>query len=136
MPRRPAPLTRFELEVMNVLWKLGKGSVREVQELLPGKKRPAYTTVQTIVTRLQEKGAVRTTRKIGNAHIYEPVLEHESTYRRLASELIALMGGSLRPLMAHLVDSSELSLDEIRELEKELQRARAKVAGERKESGS
>jgi BlaI family penicillinase repressor len=118
--RKPSRLTRFEMDVMNVFWSLGRASVREVHEELPGTKRPAYTTVQTIVTRLHEKGALRQRRKIGNAWIYEPVLARESAYRRLINDLIDLLGGSARPLMAHLVESNQISLDDLREMEKAL----------------
>ena len=116
MGDKKAHLTRFEMDVMNRLWKLGRASVREIHEELPGPKRPAYTTVQTIVTRLHEKGAVRQVRKIGNAHIYEPALQKESAYRRLINDLLELLGGS-RPLMAHLVESKRISLEDLKELE-------------------
>src|SRR5687767_10118797 len=112
-------LSRFELELMNVLWRLGRASVREVHEALPTKKRPAYTTVQTVMTRLQEKGALRQVRKVGNAHIYEPAIPQASAYRRLVDELVSLLGGS-RPVMAHLVESNQVSLEDLREMEKVL----------------
>jgi BlaI family penicillinase repressor len=114
-------LTPFELEIMNVLWELRKGSVREIQELLPAARRPAYTTVQTIVYRLEEKGALRRLRKIGNAHIFEPVISRDQAHHRLISDLLELFGGSVRPLMAHLVETGKLTLQDIRELEKTLE---------------
>jgi Predicted transcriptional regulator len=113
-------LTKFELEIMEALWKLGTGSVREIQESLPEKKRPAYTTVQTIVGRLEEKNAVRRVKKIGNAFIFEPLVTRNATHRRLINELLGLFGGSARPLMAHLVESGKLTLDDIRDLETKL----------------
>lgn len=113
-------LTKFELEVMSALWELGPASVREVQEKLPEKKRPAYTTVQTIVYRLEEKGAVRRVKKIGNAHIFEANVTRKSAHRRLINELLDLFGGSARPLMAHLVETGKLSLEDVRELENDL----------------
>jgi BlaI family penicillinase repressor len=113
-------LTRFELEVMGALWELGKASVREIQERLPDKKRPAYTTVQTIIYRLEEKGAVRRLRKIGNAHIFEPVVTQKAAHRRLIDELLELFGGSARPLMAHLVEDGRLTLEDLREMETDL----------------
>ncbi len=113
-------LTRFELEVMGALWDLGTASVREIQEQLPSQKRPAYTTVQTIVYRLEEKGAVRRLKKIGNAHIFEPVVTRKAAHHRLIGELLDLFGGSARPLMAHLVEIGKLTLDDIRELEVDL----------------
>jgi BlaI family transcriptional regulator, penicillinase repressor len=118
--QRNTKLTRFELEVMGALWELGPASVREVQEKLPAKKRPAYTTVQTIVYRLEEKGAVRRVKKIGNAHIFEPVVTRKAAHRRLIDELLELFGGSARPLMAHLVEIGKLTLDDIHELESNL----------------
>lgn len=113
-------LTKFELEVMTALWELGPASVREVQEKLPEKKRPAYTTVQTIVYRLEEKGAVRRVKKIGNAHIFEAAVTRKSAHRKLINELLDLFGGSAQPLMAHLVETGKLSLEDVRELETDL----------------
>lgn len=113
-------LTRFELEVMEELWKLSRASVREILEALPKKKQPAYTTVQTIVRRLEEKGAVRQIRKIGNAHIYEPAMSRQAAYSRLIHEFLDLFGGSARPIMAHLAEVGQLSLDDVRELERQL----------------
>ena len=113
-------LTKFELEVMSVFWELGAASVREVQEELPEQKRPAYTTVQTIVYRLEEKGAVRRVKKIGNAHIFEPTVTQKAAHRRLIDELMSLFGGSARPLMAHLVEAGKLSLEDLREAESHL----------------
>jgi BlaI family penicillinase repressor len=110
-------LTRFEMEMMDALWELGSGSVREIQEQLPPKKRPAYTTVQTIIRRLEEKGAVRRVKKIGNAFIFEPLITRQSAHHRLINELLDLFGGSARPLMAHLAESGKLSLEDIREME-------------------
>jgi BlaI family penicillinase repressor len=110
-------LTKFELEIMQVLWDLGSGSVREVQELLPEKRRPAYTTVQTIVRRLEEKGAVRRVKKIGNAFIFEPLVSRRSAHHRLITELLELFGGSARPLMAHLAEAGKLNLEDVREIE-------------------
>jgi BlaI family transcriptional regulator, penicillinase repressor len=115
--RENIKLTKFELEIMHALWEIGSGSVREVQENLPEKKRPAYTTVQTIIRRLEEKGAVRKLKKIGNAFIFEPVVTRKSAHSRLITELLELFGGSARPLMAHLAEAGKLSLEDVRELE-------------------
>jgi BlaI family penicillinase repressor len=128
-------LTRFELEVMTALWELGAASVREIQEKLPEKKRPAYTTVQTIVYRLEEKGAVRRVKKIGNAHIFEATVTRNSAHRRLINELLDLFGGSARPLMAHLVETGKLSLDDVREVENDIlkqQEEQPKSAGKKR----
>lgn len=114
---RQVKLTKFELEIMHSLWGLGSGSVREIQEQLPAKKRPAYTTVQTMIYRLEEKGAVRRVKKIGNAHVFEPMVTRKSAHHRLITDLLDFFGGSARPLMAHLVEAGKLSLEDIREME-------------------
>lgn len=113
-------LTKFEMEIMEVVWSLGPASVREVQEQLPEHKRPAYTTVQTIIYRLEEKGAVRRVKKIGNAHIFEPVITRKAAHRRLIEDLLHMFGGSPRLLMAQLVETGQLTLDDIKELESTL----------------
>ena len=115
-------LTRLELEVMNIVWELGEASVREFQEALPEKRRPAYTTVQTIIGRLEEKGAVERTRKIGNAYLYRPLITRRSIYRRMVDEMLDLFGGSAEPLMSHLVDSGKLTLEDLRSLEEALEK--------------
>jgi BlaI family penicillinase repressor len=117
MKKKGTRLTRFELEIMTPLWQLGRASVREIQEKLPEKKRPAYTTIQTIVRRLEDKGAVKQVRKIGNAHIYEPAITKDSAHRTLVHDFLDLFGGSARPIMAHLAEEGKLSLDDLRELE-------------------
>jgi BlaI family penicillinase repressor len=114
--RRGARLTRLEHEVMDVIWRLGRASVREIHEGLPEAKRGAYTTIQTIVARLEEKGAVRRVRKIGNAFIFEPAMTRASARVRLVDEVLEQVGGA-RPLMAHLVETGEVSLEDLRELE-------------------
>ncbi len=114
---KPVALTKFELEIMQVLWDLERASAREVQERLSDKRRPAYTTVQTIIGRLEEKGAVRRLKKIGNALIFEPVISRKSVHGQLIRDLLQLLGGSVRPLMAHLAEMGKLSLEDIRELE-------------------
>ena len=110
-------LTKLEMEIMGAVWALGSASVREVQEQLPERKRPAYTTVQTIIYRLEEKGAVRRVKKIGNAHIFEAVVTRKAAHGRLIDELLHVFGGSPRLLMAQLVETGQLTLDDIRELE-------------------
>jgi BlaI family transcriptional regulator, penicillinase repressor len=118
MPNRQTiKLTKFELEIMEALWELGSGAIREIHEALPDKRRPAYTTVQTIIRRLEEKGAVRQVKKIGNALIFEPVVTRQAAHRRLIDELLAVFGGSARPLMAHLAEAGKLSLKDVHELE-------------------
>ena len=115
-------LTRPEMQVMNALWTLGAASVREVQEALPPKNRPAYTTVQTMVYRLEAKGAVRRVKKIGNAHVFEAAVTRDTAQRRLVDELLAFFGGSSQPVMAHLIDSGNLTLEDVKEAERTLRR--------------
>ena len=126
-------LTKFELEIMDALWTLGTASVREIVEHLPEKKRPAYTTVQTIVYRLEEKGALRRLKKIGNAHVFEPAVTRQAAQRRVIDEVLDVFGGSARPLMAHLVESGRLTHEDVRELERTLERLESDEAqaGER-----
>lgn len=119
----PLPkLTRVELRVMDAIWRVGPGSVREIQEALPAKNRPAYTTVQTMVYRLEAKGAVTRVKKIGNAHVFEAAISRESTQRRLIDELLNFFGGKIQPVMVHLVESGRLSLDDVKEAEKTLRK--------------
>jgi len=115
--QKSVTLTRFELEIMRVLWDLERASVREIQEKLSDKRRPAYTTVQSIVRRLEEKNAVRRLRKIGNALIFEPTITRKAVHGRLITELLQMFDGSTRPLMAHLAEMGKLSLEDVRELE-------------------
>jgi len=115
--KKGVKLTRFELEVMDALWEIESGSVREIQEQLPERKRPAYTTVQTIIRRLEEKGAVRRVKKVGNAFIFEPAITRKAAQNRLISDLLELFGGSARPIMAHLAEAGKLSLEDVRAME-------------------
>lgn len=124
-------LTKFELEILEILWRLEEASVREVMDALPAKRQPAYTTVQTIVQRLEVKGAVRRTRKIGNALMFEPVVTRASAYRRVVDDLLALFGGSARPVVAHLLESGKLTLEDLKALE-ETEAAKAPKKGGRK----
>ena len=110
-------ITRFELEIMDVFWRVGEASVREICDALAEKKRPAYTTVQTIVQRLEQKGAVRRTRKIGNALMFEPAVTRKSAYRRVLDDLLDLFGGSAQPVVAQLLESGKLTLEDLKALE-------------------
>jgi BlaI family penicillinase repressor len=121
-------ITRFELEIMDVLWRLGEASVREVCDALAEKKRPAYTTVQTIVQRLEQKGAVRRTRKIGNALMFVPAVTRRSAYRRVLDDLLDLFGGSAQPVVAQLLESGKLTLEDLKALEQQ-ETARRKKGG-------
>ena len=119
----PQPkLTRLELKIMEALWSHGAGSVREIQDCLPARNRPAYTTVQTILTRLEAKNAVRRAKKISNAHIYEAVITRGAEQRRLVDELLAFFGGRAAPLVSHLVESGQLTLKDVEEARKALKK--------------
>src|SRR5580692_6283595 len=113
-------LTKLELQIMEALWSLGPCSVREIQESFPAKKRPAYTTVQTMVYRLEVKKALRRVKKIATANIFEAAMSREAAERRLIDDLLGLFSGRSRPIMAHLIDSGTLTLDDVREAEKTL----------------
>ncbi|HEX3728580.1 MAG TPA: BlaI/MecI/CopY family transcriptional regulator [Opitutaceae bacterium] len=118
--------TRLEMELLGVLWKLGSASIREIQEQLPEDRRPEYTTVQTIIYRLEEKGAVERVKKIGNAHIFRPLVTRKSALGALIDDFLGTLGGSHEPLMAHLAESGRLSLRELRELEKLIKERRGR----------
>lgn len=120
-------LTPFELEVMNVFWAAGELSIREVCESLTERKRPAYTTVQTIVQRLEQKGALRRTRKIGNAFLFEAAVTKRSAYRRIVDDFLQLFGGA-QPVVAHMLESGRLTLEDLRALEQSETRKRKKGA--------
>ncbi len=115
-------LTRLELRIMDVLWTNGLASVREVQEAFPEADRPAYTTIQTTMYRLESKRAIRRIKKISNAHIFEAVITRGAAQRRLVDELLSLFGGRPQPVMAHLIESGRLTIDDLREAEKALRR--------------
>jgi predicted transcriptional regulator len=114
-------LSKLELQVMTLFWDHGAQTVREAQERFPEKTRPAYTTVQTVVNRLEAKGALARTRKLGNAHVFEPTVSRNAAQRRLVDEFLALFGGRMQPLMSHLVESGRLTLEDVQEAEKKLQ---------------
>src|SRR6478736_2285859 len=114
---RQPKLGKLELQILEALWAQGKASVREIQEAFP-KPRPAYTTIQTTVYRMEAKKAVRRTRKIGNAHIFEPAIARDVARRRLLDEILAFFGGQAQPMMAQLAEAGKLTRDDIRELEK------------------
>jgi BlaI family penicillinase repressor len=113
MPMTQPKLSALELRIMNELWTRGPCSIREIHEAVVKKDRPAYTTVQTMVYRLEVKGALRRTRKIGNAHVFEATTTRESVQTRLLKELLGLFGGNARPVMAHLVEMGKISKDDI-----------------------
>ena len=128
-------LSKLEHQIMEALWSRGASSVREILEAFPEKGRPAYTTVQTMVYRLEEKGAIRRTRKIGNAHIFEAVLSRASAQRRLIDELLAFFGGSSQPVVAHLIESGNMTLDDVKEAEQLLLKLKSGKSGRSGRSG-
>ena len=111
-------LTKLELQIMEVLWTRGPCAIREIQEAFPKRNRPAYTTIQTTVYRLEDKKTLRRARKISHAHIFEPLISRSAAQNRLIDDLLALFGDRLQPVMAHLIESKRLTLDDIREAEK------------------
>lgn len=115
-------LTNLELQIMEALWTKGKASIREIQETFPAKGRPAYTTIQTTVYRLEGKRAVRRVRKVGNFHIFEAAVSRNAAQRRLIDELLALFGGSAQPVMAHLIETGRLTIEDVKEAEKTLRK--------------
>src|SRR3954447_9142163 len=110
-------LTKLELQILEALWSHGKASIREIQEAFP-EPRPAYTTVQTIVYRLETKKAVRRVRKISNAHIFEPIVARDLTRHGLLDDILSFFGGKAQPMMAQLAEAGKLTRDDIRELER------------------
>ena len=115
-------LAKLELKVMEALWVRGKASIREIQESFPEKGRPAYTTIQTTIYRLESKEAVRRIKKVGNFHVFEAAVTRDAAQRRLVDDMLALFGGRIQPVMAHLIESGKLTLTEVREAEKTLRR--------------
>ena len=128
-------LSKLELQIMDALWSRGASSVREIQEAFPEKGRPAYTTVQTMVYRLETKNAIRRVKKIGNAHIFEAVVSRSSAQRRLIDELLAFFGGSSQPVVAHLIESGNLTLDDVKEAEQVLLKLKSGRSGKSGKSG-
>jgi BlaI family penicillinase repressor len=111
-------LSKLELQIMESLWTQGPCSVREVQQAFPDKKRPAYTTVQTTIYRLEAKGALRRFKKISNAHIFEAVTTRHAAQSRLIDDLLGMFGGRTQPVMAHLVVSGKLTLEDVQQTER------------------
>ena len=117
---KPPKLTKLEMQIMEVLWSRGPSTIRDIQESFPKRKRPAYTTIQTTVYRLETKRTLRRARKISHAHIFEPLISRADAQGRLIDELLSLLGDRLQPVMAHLIDSRRLTLEDIREAEQTL----------------
>jgi len=115
-------LTKFELQIMETFWSRGPCSVREIQEAFPEAGRPAYTTVQTTVYRLERKKALRVVKRISNANIFEAVISRNDAQRRLIGELLNFFGGQGKPVMAHLIEAGSLSLEDVKDAERELRK--------------
>lgn len=116
-------LARLELQIMEILWNRGPCSVREIQEGFPAKDRPAFTTIQTTAYRLEAKKAVRVAKRVGNANIFEAAVTRRSAENRLIDDLLGMFGGRVKPVMARLVETGRLTLDDIREAEEAIRRA-------------
>ena len=123
-------LTRLELQILEALWARGKASIREIQEAFP-EPRPAYTTIQTTVYRLEAKKAVRRVRKISNAHIFEPLVARDVARHRLLDEVLSLFGGRAQTMMAQLAEAGKLTLEDVRELEQIIERSQLQRGTER-----
>jgi len=117
----PTKLSKLELQILEALWAHGKASIREIQEAFPA-PRPAYTTIQTTVYRLEGKKALRRVRKISNAHIFEPIVARDVTRHRLLDEILGFFGGRPQPMMAQLAEAGKLTLDDVRELERTIKK--------------
>jgi predicted transcriptional regulator len=113
-------LSKLELQLMETLWTRGEASIREMQDAFPEAKRPGYTTVQTMVYRLEAKGAVRRVRKVGNFHVFAATVSRDAAERRLVDELLAMFGGQSRPVVAHLIEAGKLTLEDVEFAEKAL----------------
>jgi predicted transcriptional regulator len=119
-------LTKPELQIMEVLWTRGASSIREIHEALPAKGRPAFTTIQTVVYRLEKKGALRCVKRISNANIVEAVISRDDAHMTLVDELLSVFGGRPKPVIARLVESGKLTLEDIREAEDALKKFQKK----------
>ena len=119
-------LTKLELQIMETLWERGACSIREIREAFPERNRPAYTTVQTTVYRLEGKKALCRSKKISNAHIFEAAISRNAAQRRLVDELLSLFGGKIQPVMSHLVRSGKLTLDDVKQAEQAIRTRRSK----------
>ena len=128
MPR--PKLTKLELQILEALWSHGKASIREIQEAFP-KPRPAYTTIQTTIYRLEGKKAVRRVRKIGNADIFQPTVARDVARNRFLDEILRFFGGRAQPMMAQLAEAGKLTLDDVRELEKTIKKLQAEKGAQK-----
>jgi BlaI family transcriptional regulator, penicillinase repressor len=119
-------LSKLEFQIMEALWTQGEASIREIQETFPARRRPAYTTIQTTVYRMEAKNIVRRVKKVGNFHIFAAAVSRGAAQRRLIDDLLALFGGRTQPVMAHLIESGKLTLEDVKEAEKTLRQMEKK----------
>jgi BlaI family penicillinase repressor len=119
-------LSKLEFQIMEALWTQGEASIREIQETFPARRRPAYTTIQTTVYRMEAKNIVRRVKKVGNFHIFAAAVSRSAAQRRLIDDLLALFGGRTQPVMAHLIESGKLTLEDVKEAEKALRQMERK----------
>ena len=113
-------LSRLEIQIMETLWERGEASIREMQDAFPAKRRPGYTTVQTMVYRLEAKKVLRRTRKVGNFHMFAATVTRDAAQRRLVDDLLAMFGGQSRPVVAHLIEAGKLTLEDVEFAERTL----------------
>ena len=119
-------LSKLEFQIMEALWTQGEASIREIQETFPARRRPAYTTIQTTVYRMEAKNIVHRVKKVGNFHIFAAAVSRSAAQRRLIDDLLALFGGRTQPVMAHLIESGKLTLEDVKEAEKALRQMERK----------
>lgn len=115
-------LTRLEYQIMDALWARGEMSIRDMVDSLPAKRKPAYTTVQTTVYRMEAKGVVQRVKKVGNFHVFAATISRDSAQRRLIDDLLAIFGGRSQPVMSHLIDTGKLTLEDVKEAERSLRK--------------
>ena len=115
-------LSKLEFQIMDTLWTRGESSIREIQDAFPEKRKPAYTTIQTTVYRLEIKDVVKRIKKVGNFHIFAAAISRDAAQRKLIDDLLALFGGRTQPVMAHLVESGKLTMDDVKQAEKALRK--------------
>lgn len=124
-----ARLSKLDIQILETVWSRGEASIREMQEAFPEKKRPAYSTVQTMVYRLEAKKVLRRTRKVGNFHMFTAVVSRGAAQRKLVDDLLAMFGGESRPVMAHLIDAGKLTLEDVEFAEATLKRLKEEKRG-------
>ena len=128
----PPKLSKLEFQIMETLWTRGECSIREIQESFGARKQPAYTTIQTTVNRMEGKEIVRRVRKVGNFHVFAPAISREAAQRRLIDDMLAIFGGRTQPVMAHLIQTGKLSLEDVKEAERQLRNLSKDADGEKK----